>query len=49
MIEGKIEAIEEEIDELPIVQEFKQSQGDVNRLATISSKYNLEQCNKSNY
>jgi len=32
MIEGKIEAIEEEIDGLPIVQEFKQSQGDVNSL-----------------
>ncbi len=32
MIEGKISAIEEEIDSLPIVQEFKQSQGDVNSL-----------------
>ena len=32
MIEGKIAAIEEEIDSLPVVQEFKQSQGDVNSL-----------------
>ena len=35
MIEGKIAAIEEEIDSLPIVQEFKQSQGDVNSLLQL--------------
>ncbi|MEK4485254.1 RicAFT regulatory complex protein RicA family protein [Psychrobacillus sp. FSL H8-0484] len=35
MIEGKITAIEEEIDNLPIVQEFKQSQGDVNSLLQL--------------
>ena len=35
MIEGKIAAIEEEIDGLPIVQEFKQSQGDVNSLLQL--------------
>lgn len=35
MIEGKITAIEEEIDGLPIVQEFKQSQGDVNSLLQL--------------
>ncbi|PJK17835.1 hypothetical protein CQS04_02870 [Chryseomicrobium excrementi] len=32
LVETKIAAIEAEIDELPIVQEFKQSQGDVNSL-----------------
>lgn len=35
LIEGKIAAIEEEIDGLPIVQEFKQSQGDVNSLLQL--------------
>lgn len=35
LIEGKIEKIEEEIDELPIVQEFKQSQGEVNELLQL--------------
>ncbi len=35
LIEGKIEKIEEEIDDLPIVQEFKQSQGDVNDLLQL--------------
>ncbi|MGE8204003.1 RicAFT regulatory complex protein RicA family protein [Heyndrickxia sp. NPDC080065] len=35
MVEGKIEKIEEELDELPIVQEFKQSQADVNDLLQI--------------
>ncbi|MBD7942621.1 MULTISPECIES: RicAFT regulatory complex protein RicA family protein [Psychrobacillus] len=35
MIEGKIAAIEEEIDNIPIVQEFKQSQGDVNSLLQL--------------
>lgn len=35
LIEGKIEAIEAEIDGLPIVQEFKQSQGDVNSLLQL--------------
>lgn len=37
MIEGKIEKIEEEIDEIPIVQEFKQSQLDVNDLLQLVS------------
>ncbi|MGE6261349.1 RicAFT regulatory complex protein RicA family protein [Heyndrickxia sporothermodurans] len=42
MVEEKIEKIEEELDEIPIVQEFKQSQADVNDLlqlvaATISN------------
>ena len=32
LVESKIAAIEAEIDEIPIVQEFKQSQGDVNSL-----------------
>ncbi|PLS16757.1 hypothetical protein CVD28_16920 [Bacillus sp. M6-12] len=31
-VQGKIEAIEKEIDEIPVVQEFKQSQVDVNDL-----------------
>lgn len=35
LIEGKIEKIEVEIDEIPIVQEFKQSQGDVNDLLQL--------------
>ncbi|WP_019412922.1 RicAFT regulatory complex protein RicA family protein [Paenisporosarcina sp. TG20] len=35
LIEGKIEKIEEEIDEIPIVQEFKQSQGEVNELLQL--------------
>lgn len=37
IIEGKIEAIEKEIDEVPIVQEFKQSQADVNNLLKLVS------------
>lgn len=35
LVETKIAAIEAEIDELPIVQEFKQSQGDVNNLLQL--------------
>ncbi|KIL47793.1 RicAFT regulatory complex protein RicA family protein [Jeotgalibacillus campisalis] len=35
MIEAKIEKIETEIDEIPIVQEFKQSQIEVNELLQI--------------
>lgn len=35
MVEAKIEKIEEELDEIPIVQEFKQSQADVNDLLQI--------------
>ncbi|OZS79319.1 hypothetical protein CF394_02555 [Tetzosporium hominis] len=35
LVESKIAAIEAEIDELPIVQEFKQSQGDVNNLLQL--------------
>lgn len=35
MIESKIEKIEEEINSIPIVQEFKQSQGDVNDLLQL--------------
>ena len=31
-VQAKIEALEKELDELPIVQEFKQSQVDVNDL-----------------
>ncbi|PLT34132.1 RicAFT regulatory complex protein RicA family protein [Bacillus sp. V5-8f] len=31
-VQDKIDALEQELDELPIVQEFKQSQGDVNDL-----------------
>ncbi|WP_026692402.1 RicAFT regulatory complex protein RicA family protein [Peribacillus kribbensis] len=31
-VEAKIEALEQEVDEIPIVQEFKQSQIDVNDL-----------------
>ena len=37
LIEDKIEKIEVEIDEIPIVQEFKQSQGDVNDLLQLVS------------
>ena len=37
MIEGKIEVIEQEIDELPVVQQFKQSQTDVNTLLQLVS------------
>jgi cell fate (sporulation/competence/biofilm development) regulator YmcA (YheA/YmcA/DUF963 family) len=35
MVEAKIEKIEQELDELPIVKEFKQSQVDVNDLLQI--------------
>jgi cell fate (sporulation/competence/biofilm development) regulator YmcA (YheA/YmcA/DUF963 family) len=35
MVEAKIEKIEQELDELPIVKEFKQSQVDVNDLMQI--------------
>lgn len=37
MIEGKIEKIEAEINEVPIVEEFKQSQTDVNMLLQLVS------------
>lgn len=37
IIEGKIENIEKEIDEVPIVQEFKQSQVEVNDLLQLVS------------
>lgn len=37
LIEEKIAKIEEEIDELPIVQQFKQSQMDVNSLLQLVS------------
>lgn len=37
IIEGKIETIQAEIDEVPIVQEFKQSQMDVNQLLQLVS------------
>lgn len=37
MIEGKITGIEEEIDELPVVQQFKQSQTEVNGLLQLVS------------
>ena len=37
IIEGKISKIEEEIDAVPIVQEFKQSQGEVNELLQMVS------------
>lgn len=37
MIEGKIEKIEAEIDEVPVVQQFKQSQVDVNFLLQLVS------------
>ncbi|WP_432359218.1 RicAFT regulatory complex protein RicA family protein [Sporosarcina sp. UB5] len=37
IIEGKIDKIQEEIDDVPIVQEFKQSQLDVNELLQLVS------------
>lgn len=37
IIEGKIDKIQEEIDAVPIVQEFKQSQGEVNELLQMVS------------
>ena len=37
MIEGKITAIEEEIDQIPVVQQFKQSQVEVNELLQLVS------------
>lgn len=37
LIENKIQKIEEEIDSVPIVQEFKQSQSDVNALLQMVS------------
>lgn len=37
MIEGKIDGIEQEIDEIPVVQQFKQSQMDVNDLLQLVS------------
>ncbi len=37
IIEGKIEKIQSDIDEVPIVQEFKQSQGEVNDLLQLVS------------
>ncbi|MGM9949499.1 MAG: RicAFT regulatory complex protein RicA family protein [Lysinibacillus sp.] len=37
MIEGKITAIEEEIDQVPVVQQFKQSQIEVNQLLQLVS------------
>ena len=37
MIERKIEKIEEEIDAIPVVQQFKESQGDVNDLLQLVS------------
>lgn len=37
MIEGKIEAIEAEIDDIPVVQQFKDSQGEVNELLQLVS------------
>lgn len=37
LIEGKIKKIEDEIDAVPIVQEFKQSQTDVNSLLQLVS------------
>lgn len=37
MIEEKIEKIEAEIDAIPVVQQFKQSQGDVNDLLQLVS------------
>lgn len=37
LIENKIQKIEEEIDAVPIVQEFKQSQSDVNALLQMVS------------
>ena len=37
MIEDKIEKIEEEINAIPVVQQFKESQGDVNDLLQLVS------------
>ncbi|KGR86530.1 RicAFT regulatory complex protein RicA family protein [Lysinibacillus odysseyi] len=37
MIEGKIATIEEEIDQVPLVQQFKQSQVEVNELLQLVS------------
>ena len=37
LIEGKIDGIEQEIDEVPIVQEFKRSQFEVNQLLQLVS------------
>ncbi|NYF24304.1 RicAFT regulatory complex protein RicA family protein [Sporosarcina sp. JAI121] len=37
IIEGKIEKIQNDIDEVPIVQEFKQSQSEVNDLLQLVS------------
>lgn len=37
MIEEKIAKIEEELDAIPVVQQFKQSQGDVNDLLQLVS------------
>lgn len=37
MIEGKIEGIEAEIEDIPVVQQFKQSQVDVNELLQLVS------------
>ena len=37
MIEGKITGIEQEIDDLPVVQQFKQSQTEVNGLLQLVS------------
>ena len=37
IIEGKIDKIQEDIDTVPIVQEFKQSQGEVNDLLQLVS------------
>ncbi len=37
IIEGKIDNIQAQIDEVPIVQEFKQSQGEVNDLLQLVS------------
>ena len=37
LVEGKIENLEKELDEIPIVQEFKQSQVDVNHLLQLVS------------
>ncbi|MET3576788.1 RicAFT regulatory complex protein RicA family protein [Bhargavaea ullalensis] len=37
LVEGKISQIEEELDNMPIVREFKQSQVDVNQLLQLVS------------
>lgn len=50
-IEGEIEVLQDELDEIPIVSEFKQTQQDINYLLqlvmdvikdTISEKINVE-------